>query len=124
MAENPFSTGDSKGEGMHTGIVPGTFEAVEVQRKADFMSFAVRFPPQLLEDLGPGASVNVDGVCQTVVTDHHLNRSRRKDLPYCTAAFWSLAKRSSSCDAITFSPRERLIPPPKPATWSVEVRFV
>ena len=52
---------------MYTGIVQGAFEAVEVHRKSDFMSFAVQFPPELLEDLGPGTSVNIDGVCQTVV---------------------------------------------------------
>ena len=51
---------------MYTGIVQGAFEAVEVHRKPDFMSFAVQFPPELLEDLGPGTSVNIDGVCQTV----------------------------------------------------------
>jgi riboflavin synthase len=52
---------------MYTGIVQGAFEAIEVRRKPDFMSFAVQFPPELLEDLGPGSSVNIDGVCQTVV---------------------------------------------------------
>jgi riboflavin synthase len=52
---------------MYTGIVQGAFEAVEVSRRSDFMSFAVQFPPELLEELGPGASVNIDGVCQTVV---------------------------------------------------------
>jgi len=52
---------------MYTGIVQGAFEAVEVHRKPDFMSFAVQFPAELLEDLGPGTSVNIDGVCQTVV---------------------------------------------------------
>jgi riboflavin synthase len=52
---------------MYTGIVQGAFEAVEVHRKPDFMSFAIQFPPELLEDLGPGTSVNIDGVCQTVV---------------------------------------------------------
>jgi len=52
---------------MYTGIVQGVFEVVEVSRRSDFMSFAVQFPPELLEELGPGASVNIDGVCQTVV---------------------------------------------------------
>jgi riboflavin synthase len=52
---------------MYTGIVQGAFEAVEVHRKPDFMSFAIQFPPELLEDLAPGTSVNIDGVCQTVV---------------------------------------------------------
>jgi riboflavin synthase len=52
---------------MYTGIVQGAFEVVEIRRKADFMSYAVRFPAELLEDLAPGASVNIDGVCQTVV---------------------------------------------------------
>ncbi len=52
---------------MYTGIVQGAFEVVEIRRKTDFMSYAVQFPPELLEDLGPGASVNIDGVCQTVV---------------------------------------------------------
>lgn len=52
---------------MYTGIVQGAFEAVEVERRPDFMSFAVQLPPELLEGLTPGSSVNVDGVCQTVV---------------------------------------------------------
>jgi riboflavin synthase len=52
---------------MYTGIVQGAFEVVEINRKTDFMSFAVQFPPELLEDLAPGTSVNIDGVCQTVV---------------------------------------------------------
>ncbi len=52
---------------MYTGIVQGAFEAVDVERKPEFMRFAVRLPAELREDLSPGASVNVDGVCQTVV---------------------------------------------------------
>jgi riboflavin synthase len=52
---------------MYTGIVQAACEAVEVARKPDFMSFAVRFPSELLGDLASGSSVNIDGVCQTVV---------------------------------------------------------
>ena len=52
---------------MYTGIVQAACKAVEVARKPDFMSFAVAFPPELLDELASGSSVNIDGVCQTVV---------------------------------------------------------
>ena len=52
---------------MYTGIVQAACPAVVVDRKPDFMRFAVQFPPELLDDLQSGSSVNIDGVCQTVV---------------------------------------------------------
>jgi len=51
---------------MYTGIVTGTYEIVALQRKPDFLSFAVLFDQSLLQDLECGASVAIDGICQTV----------------------------------------------------------
>lgn len=50
---------------MFTGITRGTFAVTRVERKPDLLRFAVALPPQLLAGLERGASVAVDGVCQT-----------------------------------------------------------
>jgi len=52
---------------MFTGITRGTFPITRVERVTGRMSFAVALPPQLLTGLEIGASVSIDGVCQTVV---------------------------------------------------------
>lgn len=52
---------------MFTGITRGTFPITRVERVPGRMSFAVALPPQLLTGLEIGASVSIDGVCQTVV---------------------------------------------------------
>jgi riboflavin synthase len=52
---------------MFTGITRGTFPITRVERMPGRMSFAVALPPHLLSGLELGASVSIDGVCQTVV---------------------------------------------------------
>lgn len=52
---------------MFTGITRGTFPITRVERKPDLIRYAVELSPALIEGLQHGASVAVDGVCQTVV---------------------------------------------------------
>jgi riboflavin synthase len=52
---------------MYTGITRGTFPVVLVQRKPDLLRFSVGLSPDLRAGLEVGASVSIDGVCQTVV---------------------------------------------------------
>lgn len=55
--------------GMYTGITRGIFPVVHVEREPALLRYDVD-----LGDYGaglePGASVSIDGVCQTVVTNH------------------------------------------------------
>jgi riboflavin synthase len=51
---------------MFTGIVQGAFPVRRVQRKPNALSYTVDLPESLRVDLRRGASVSVDGVCQTV----------------------------------------------------------
>ena len=53
---------------MYTGITRGTFEVVRVERRPGLLSYAVQLDDKLAEGLEPGASVSIDGVCQTVVS--------------------------------------------------------
>jgi riboflavin synthase len=50
---------------MFTGITRGTFAVTRVERKPDLVRFSVALPAELLAGLERGASVAVDGVCQT-----------------------------------------------------------
>jgi len=52
---------------MYTGITRGTFEVVRVERRPDLLTYDVALGPALCAGLEPGASVAIDGVCQTVV---------------------------------------------------------
>ena len=52
---------------MFTGITRGIYPVARVERRADLLSFWVQLPTRLLEGLESGASVAIDGVCQTVV---------------------------------------------------------
>ncbi len=52
---------------MYTGITRGTFPVVQTDRKPDLLTYQVELPEELLEGLECGASVSIDGVCQTVV---------------------------------------------------------
>jgi riboflavin synthase len=52
---------------MYTGITRGTFPVVRVQRAPDLLRFSVGLSPELRAGLELGASVSIDGVCQTVV---------------------------------------------------------
>ena len=51
---------------MFTGIVQGAFAVRGIVRKGSALSYAVELPESLRADLKVGASVSVDGVCQTV----------------------------------------------------------
>ncbi|HLB29888.1 MAG TPA: riboflavin synthase subunit alpha [Gammaproteobacteria bacterium] len=51
---------------MYTGIIQGTCEVMALDRKPDFLSYAVRLDDGLLNELERGASVSIDGICQTV----------------------------------------------------------
>ena len=51
---------------MFTGIVQEKCKITDLTPKKDFLSYAVEFDQPLLEDLQQGASVAIDGVCQTV----------------------------------------------------------
>ena len=52
---------------MFTGIVRGIGVIVRAELKNSILRYAVRFPLMLLNGLERGASVSVDGICQTVV---------------------------------------------------------
>lgn len=51
---------------MFTGIVRGVFKIAEAVHQNGVLSYAVEFQPDLLKGLSVGASVSIDGVCQTV----------------------------------------------------------
>lgn len=51
---------------MFTGIVRGLFKIVEIQKKPQMVSYAIYFNDELLRNLKVGASVSIDGTCQTV----------------------------------------------------------
>ncbi len=53
---------------MYSGITSGLFDVVFVEKRKDLIVYAVRLSSSLLKDLKIGASVSVDGVCQTVVS--------------------------------------------------------
>jgi riboflavin synthase len=52
---------------MYSGITKGLYEVIEVNKTPGLISYTVNLPAKLCEGLIPGASVAVDGVCQTVV---------------------------------------------------------
>ena len=52
---------------MYTGITRGAFPVVNVSRKPELLTYEVELPKVLLAGLESGASVSIDGVCQTVV---------------------------------------------------------
>jgi riboflavin synthase len=51
---------------MFTGIVQGVFPVRRITRGTNALSYSVELPDELRVDLRRGASVAVDGVCQTV----------------------------------------------------------
>ncbi len=52
---------------MFTGIAQGIFKVSQVQAIVGAVHYAIQLSPELTEGLRVGASVSVDGVCQTVV---------------------------------------------------------
>lgn len=60
---------------MYTGITQGLFEVVIVDAAPGLTTYTVQLNPTLCAGLIPGASVAVDGVCQTVIkldSDHRV----------------------------------------------------
>jgi len=59
---------------MYGGITRGTFPVVRVEREPALLRFTVGLTDPLVEGLQIGASVSIDGVCQTVVSiaGHHV----------------------------------------------------
>jgi len=53
---------------MFAGITQGLFPVVWVQRFEDYTAYKVRFDDRILNNLEIGASISIDGVCQTVVS--------------------------------------------------------
>ncbi|MDG2334171.1 MAG: riboflavin synthase subunit alpha [Myxococcota bacterium] len=53
---------------MYTGIMQGTYEVIGVRRQANLLSYEVLLDPERVAGLEIGASVSIDGVCQTVVS--------------------------------------------------------
>lgn len=53
---------------MFTGITRGTFEVSQLERAPDLLRYAVALDAELIAGLVTGASVSIDGVCQTVVS--------------------------------------------------------
>lgn len=52
---------------MYGGITQGLFPVTHVERESDLLRYRVGLPTELLEGLRTGASVAINGVCQTVV---------------------------------------------------------
>jgi len=53
---------------MYTGITQGTFEVVEVVREPGLLRYVVELDDRRVAGLESGASISIDGVCQTVVS--------------------------------------------------------
>jgi riboflavin synthase len=53
---------------MFTGIVQGTYGVTSVHRELDLLTYVVDLDAERVDGLEVGASVSIDGVCQTVVS--------------------------------------------------------
>ena len=51
---------------MYTGIIQATYPVTHCERREDLLHYGVQFESALMDDLQLGASVAIDGVCQTV----------------------------------------------------------
>jgi len=60
---------------MYTGITRGIFPVVAVEHHAGHTRFSVQLDEELTRDVSIGASVAIDGVCCTVVTQHGVHLS-------------------------------------------------
>ncbi|OGT49719.1 MAG: riboflavin synthase subunit alpha [Gammaproteobacteria bacterium RIFCSPHIGHO2_12_FULL_41_15] len=58
---------------MYTGITQGLFVVTYVKKDPHLFTYTVKFSDKLLNGLTIGASVSVDGTCQTVVKIHNHN---------------------------------------------------
>lgn len=53
---------------MYAGITKGLYEVIAVEKKPGLLTYTVNLSSELSQNLHPGDSVAVDGVCQTVVS--------------------------------------------------------
>ncbi len=51
---------------MYSGIIQGTYPIEQLVKGDDLISYSVRLPSHLLDNVQLGASIAIDGVCQTV----------------------------------------------------------
>ena len=51
---------------MYTGITRGTFPVLDIDRQPRLLRYQISLPESLRSGLDVGASVSIDGVCQTV----------------------------------------------------------
>ena len=60
---------------MYSGITKGLFPVTRVEKKPGIIDYSVMLSPELSEGLTISASVNVDGVCQTVtaIQDYEIS---------------------------------------------------
>lgn len=56
---------------MYTGITQGLFKITAVKREPGLINYTVQLTDNLCQQLKPGDSVAVNGVCQTVVAIQH-----------------------------------------------------
>jgi riboflavin synthase len=83
---------------VFTGITRGVFPVTRVERATDFVRYAVELPPELLKGLTRGASVAIDGACQTVVAIESRNvtfEAVRETLEKTTLDALSVGRRVS-----------------------------
>lgn len=60
---------------MYSGITQGLFPIIKVTRHPSRLDYTVTLNKEIVKKLKRGSSVNVDGVCQTVVNIHETNVS-------------------------------------------------
>ena len=51
---------------MYTGITRGTYPIPSIDRNRGLLTYVVELDADLSASLEPGASISIDGVCQTV----------------------------------------------------------
>lgn len=56
---------------MYSGITQGLFEITSIERSPGLLTYRVLLNDALIKDLKVGASISIDGVCQTVVQINH-----------------------------------------------------
>lgn len=60
---------------MYSGITQGLFPVVKIEKKTDILFYTIRLNADLTQGLQIGASVNIDGVCQTItkIASHDIS---------------------------------------------------
>src|ERR1700761_6092753 len=55
---------------MYSGITRGLFDVVSVDKQPGLTKYAVKLNDELIKGVEIGASINIDGVCQSVIQIH------------------------------------------------------